>query len=581
MIEIRQSSIFAALILSALLLTPKTSPASVASHWFDETATSENNIDSPANTSHESSEPQPASTQLPPVVPLKVTAPIDPTPPELKQEKKNHTKLAAPEKKSSKKSRKKSSKEKAEETSPVISEEEKLLGSRNADNPVDEPLGGAALVEQANKATEEDNKKFKDALEYVYANHPQIKAQREQVKIADEAVSQAVSGFRPNASANFSKGRERTGDIAQTWNYDNTKSRSLNVEQPIFSGGSSVSGFMAAKQRVKAARANLSATVQQVLYDAVVAYTDIVEKQSVLELNQQNVAVLQKQMDVTNARFKVGELTLTDISQAKARLAGAEASEKQALGDLEGARATFRRKIGYDVQGKTAMPQVPPGIPSTLTESLELAYRNNPILKAAHYNEQAAGDDVYVKGASILPTVSIQGTMSRADGTSLSALNQIDQDAIKLNINIPIYQSGAEWSRLREARNAAQQAKFNSFDTHESVVESVNIAWESFLTSKAIIVSNQAAVDAAETALNGVRKENEFGTRTILDVLNAEQETFSARVNLIQAIRTEKLQAYRLLATIGKLTAKDLGLKSQVEDLQEHYNSVKYQLLGL
>jgi len=564
-------------ILAGILLAPTTAPASVASHWFEDSSASQNDIATPENSS---AQKNPDTTPLPPIDPLKNSAPIDVTPPELKQGELKKEAKPLPEKTAGKKSKNKSAK-KPETISPVIAEEEKLLGSKNADSPGEESLGGAALVEQANKATEEDNKKFKDALEYVYANHPQIKAQREQVKIADEGVSQAVSGFRPTASANLSKGRERTGDAAETWNYDNTKSRSLNVEQPVFSGGGTVASFMAAKQRVKAARANLSATIQQVLYDAIVAYTDIVEKQSVLELNQQNVAVLQKQMDVTNARFKVGELTVTDISQAKARLAGAEASEKQSLGDLEAAKASFRRKIGYDVQGKTVMPPVPSGIPATITESLDLAYMNNPILKAAHYNEQAAGDDVYVRSSTILPNVSIQGTMSRADGNSLSSLNKIDQDAIRLNINIPIYQSGAEWSRLREARNAAQQAKFNSLDTNQSVTESVKIAWESYLTSKAIIVSNQAAVDAAETALNGVRKENEFGTRTILDVLNAEQETFAARVNLIQAIRTEKLQAYRLLATVGKLTAKDLGLKSEAEDLKEHYNSAKYQLLGL
>ncbi len=426
-----------------------------------------------------------------------------------------------------------------------------------------------------------DDTKFKEVLEYVYANHPKIKAQREALKVADEGVSQAVSGFRPDVSANLSKGRERTGNVAETWNYDNTKSRGLTVTQPIFSGGGTVASFLTAKESMRAARAELSATEQQVLYDAVVAYTDVVEKQSVLELNQQNVAVLQKQMDVTNARFKVGELTLTDVSQAKARLAGAQAGERQALGDLEASRATFRRTIGHDAESKVAMPSVPSGIPQSLNEAKELAQRNNPILKSARHSEKAASDNVYVHGATLLPNVSLQGTMSRSDGNSLSALNKIDQDSVKLNVSIPIYQSGAEWSRLREARNLAQQAKFNSLDTNESVVESVNLAWEAYNTSKAIIVSNEAAVSAAETALNGVRKENEFGVRTILDVLNAEQETFSARVNLIRAVRTEKIQAYRLLATVGKLTSKDLNLKTNIEDPKEHYDSVKYQLLGL
>lgn len=422
---------------------------------------------------------------------------------------------------------------------------------------------------------------MKSALEYVYANHPQLKAQREALKAKDESVAQAISGFRPSVSANLSNGRVRTGNSAQTWVYDKTKSRSLSIEQPIFSGGGTVASLMSSKEQVKAARAELAATEQQVLYDAVLAYTDVVEKQSVLELNRQNVVVLKKQMDVTNARFKVGELTKTDISQAAARLAGAEADARQALGDLKTARATFRRVIGYDAEEKLMMPTVPSGIPSSLAEAKKLAKINNPILKAALHSEKAADSNVYVRGATLLPSVSLQGTMNRNEGSSVSSLRHLDSDELKVNVSIPLYQSGAEWSRLREARNLAQQAKFNTMDTSESVIESVDVAWEGFDTSKAVILSNRAAVNAAETALSGVRKENEFGVRTILDVLNAEQESFSARVNLVKATRNEKLQAYRLLAAVGKLTSKDLGLQTKVENPKEHYNSIKYQLLGL
>lgn len=430
-------------------------------------------------------------------------------------------------------------------------------------------------------APENAEEKFISALEYVYANNPKIKAQREAVKIADEGVAQAVSGFRPNASANFTRGRERIGNLADTWDYDDARSRSLTVTQPLFSGGGTVASFMSAKKRVKAARANLNAVEQQVIFDAIVAYTDVVEKQSVLELNQKNVEVLQKQMDVTNARFKVGELTITDVSQSKSRLALAQADEKQALGDLEATRATFKRAIGYDAVDKILMPGVPTGIPKNLAETIELAQSNNPALITAHYNEEAADDDVYVRGSTLLPTVNLQGTMSRADGNSLSPLNKINEDALVVNVSIPLYQSGAEWSRLREARNIASQAKFNKLDTNLSVVENANISWESYNTSKAVIVSNKAAVEAAETALNGVRKENEYGVRTILDVLNAEQETFSAKVNLVKADRAEKIQAYRLLAAVGRLTGKELKLKAKVEDPKEHYDSVKYQFLGL
>jgi TolC family type I secretion outer membrane protein len=451
-----------------------------------------------------------------------------------------------------------------------------LLGSQNTSD-VSKREVKQAVMPGASPADD----KLKAALENVYANNPQIQAQRESLKATDEGVAQAVSGFRPDISADFSKGRERLGNAQDRWNYNNTKSRDLVVNQPIFNGGESIANFMSAKDRVKAARATLSSVEQQVIFNAVVAYTDVVEKQSVLELNQKNVDVLKQQLDATKARFDVGELTLTDVSQATARFSLAQADERQALGDLEASKATFRRIIGFDANDKISMPSVPPGVPSSLTEAKEWAKANNPILEAARHNENAAENDIYARGSALLPDVSLQGVMSRSNASSLSPLNNIDADSIKLNVSIPIYQSGAEWSRLREARNLAQQAKFNALDTGNSVMENVSIAWESYNTSKAIIVSNDAALKAAETALEGVRKENEFGVRTILDVLNAEQEAFSARVNLVKAIRAEKLQAYRLLAAIGKLTSKELGLKTDVKNPKEHYNKVKYQLLGL
>ncbi len=439
-----------------------------------------------------------------------------------------------------------------------------------------------ALTAVSSASNEEtSDSQLKSALEYVYQNHPQIKAKREALKAVDESVAQAISGFRPDIAAHLSRGRERNADANQTWNYDDSRSKDLTVTQPIFSGGGTIASFMTAKERVKAARADLSATEQQVLFNAVLAYTDVVEKQSVLELNQKNVDVLKKQLDATNARFKVGELTVTDVSQSTARLARAQSDERQALGDLDVARATFKRAIGYDVDGKAVMPPVPAGIPANFAEAKEIAQSNNPILEAARRNENAAENNVYVRGATLLPSVNLQGSMVRADSSRATALGSLDSDSVKVNVTIPLYQSGAEWSRLREARNLAQQAKFNTMDTNESVIENVNVAWEAYNTSKAIIVSNKAALDAAETALNGVRKENEFGVRTVLDVLDAEQETFSTRVNLIKAVRTEKLQAYRLLAAIGKLTSKDLSLKTEIENPKEHYNNVKYQLLGL
>lgn len=420
---------------------------------------------------------------------------------------------------------------------------------------------------------------LRDALAYVYEHHPQLLAEREKVKAVDESVALAVSDFRPQAGLNYNKGRDRQDSNNTGWSYRDTSNKGLTVTQPIFSGGDGVAGLKSAKQRVKAARADLTALEQQVLFNAVVAYADVALAQSVLELNQNNVDVLTKQRDAAKIRFEVGELTKTDVSQSEARLANAKAAEQQAVGDLAIARATYLRSVGIPSPETPAMPEVPTILPKSIEEASVEARNASPILDAARHREKAFESDVNIRVGSILPDVSVQGSMNRSKGSSLF-VNQLDNDALTLNVSIPLYQGGAEWARLREARNIASQARFTTLDTTLAVEQDVTSAWQNYVTAESVITSNKAAVDASALALEGVRQENEFGVRTILDVLDAEQEAMNAKVNLVRATRNHKIQAYRLLASVGKLTAKELTLPVKIYDPLEHYDSVKYQLLG-
>lgn len=427
-----------------------------------------------------------------------------------------------------------------------------------------------------------DKDEFDKALANVYLHHPQLQAQREALAATDEGVAQAISGFRPTAIANYVKGRARNNGSDDTWFYANNKTESLQITQPIFQGGETLASYASAKDRVKAGRAELTALEQTILLTATVAYTDVVEKQSVLEVNQHNVDLLAEQLRASKARFEVGELTKTDVAQSQARLASAQAAQRQALGDLATARATFRRVIGYDPPPDIALPPIPEALPSSLEEATRLAELNHPTLEAARHLEEATSNDVDARTASLLPDVNLEGIMSRREAAAAGIFQQVrnDNDQILLNVTIPLYQSGAEWSRIREAKDIARQARFNAIDTRYSVVENVARAWQDYHTARAIIASNKQAVKAAQEALDGVRQENLYGTRTIIDVLDTEQDFFNARVNLVIATVAEKQQAYRLLAAVGRLTAKDLKLAVDLIDPQTHYDKVKYQLIG-
>lgn len=428
-------------------------------------------------------------------------------------------------------------------------------------------------------ATEwEKQQEFLSALANLYETQPQLKAQREAQKALDESVNQAISGFRPDVEAGYSVGRNRSNDTNDVWDYRNSQQRSISVTQPVFSGGGTLASFKAARERVKAGRAQLTAVEQQVLYNGVVAYTDWVQKQSVLEVNRHNVDVLQKQLDATQARYDVGELTKTDIAQSQARLASAESGERQAQGDLESSRATFFRIIGFEPPPGLELPPVPV-LPESMQQAIDWAHANEPTLQAARHVEVATDSDINVGVASLLPSASVQGTASRGND-SIPGLGRGDNDSIRLNLTIPLYQSGAEWSRVRAAKNLAQQAKFTYFDTRAGVTENVTRAWQDYQTVRAVITSNEQAVKAAREALEGIHQETLYGTRTILDMLNTEQDLFNAQLDLIKAKVAEKQQAYRLLAAVGKLTASDLKLDVDLDDPKKHYDDVKYKLIG-
>jgi outer membrane protein len=423
---------------------------------------------------------------------------------------------------------------------------------------------------------------FRDALVAVYDHHPALKAQREALEAVDESVSQAISGFRPTIEGGYGYGRQRSKNATATdWTYKDNWSKTLDVQQPIFSGGESWANYKSARDRVKAERAVLKDTEQQLLYNAVLAYSDVVEKKSVLKLNQNNVDVLRKQLEATQARFDVGEITRTDTAQSEARLSQSLSDERLALGALETSLATFKRAIGYDAPEINTMPEVPLEIlPKSMDEAIAWAQTLNPALETAKFRAKAADSDIDARVGNILPEVTVNGAMSRSDTGNIPGVSRFDRDSLTLNVSIPLYQSGAEWSRVREARNLADQAKFNTLDVQNIVVEDVTRAWQDYNTATAVIASTNEAMKAAEVALEGVRQENQYGVRTILDVLDAEQELFTTRVNLARAERTEKVQAYRLLATVGKLTAQDLGLPVSYHDPKEHYDNVKYQLIG-
>jgi outer membrane protein len=271
-------------------------------------------------------------------------------------------------------------------------------------------------------------------------------------------------------------------------------------------------------------------------------------------------------------------VTRTDVSQAESRVERARADRAAALGDLESSRANVQRLVGVGF-GEMEAADPLEGLPGSKEEAVDLAARSNPNVLAAEFDRLAAERQVREVQGELLPTVSLDGSVERGDELTNPGAER-EEVSIIARVTVPLYQQGAVYSRVREAKQVLQQAQSAVDNQRRVAVETAASSWENLVSSRAEIVARRAQVESAELALDGVRREQEVGSRTVLDVLDAEQELLDARVNLVRAERDLVVASYELKAATGQLTAFDLGLPVTLYDFDEHYREVRNQWWG-
>ncbi|MBN8532313.1 MAG: TolC family outer membrane protein, partial [Alphaproteobacteria bacterium] len=347
----------------------------------------------------------------------------------------------------------------------------------------------------------------------------------------------------------------------------------------VFNGFGTITATRSADANIVAERERLRGVEQDVLLQTITTYMDVVRDTAVLKLSENNVEVLGKQLQATNDRFSVGEVTKTDVAQSQARQSRATSDRIQAEGNLISSTAQQEKLVG-EKPVDLKMPERLPAIPATFEEAQARALAANPLLTRADHLQKAAGHDSYTARSRILPTVAIVGEMRRDDGSSINRGSSYENDSITVTASIPLYQSGEEYSRIRQADRTNERRKEEVNDTRNQVIQNITQAWQQVQTARATIKSNTDSVKAAEIALDGVKQENQYGARTTLDVLDAEQELFQARVNLVRAQRDEVVAVYTLLAAMGDLSARNLQLPVQYYDPEKNYRRVKWKFIG-
>jgi outer membrane protein len=424
---------------------------------------------------------------------------------------------------------------------------------------------------------------LKEALTAAYLFNPTLKAARAQLRSIDENVPRALSGYRPRVTGDAQHGFEDTstrirGDGrrgSRTW----PRQYSIEVDQMLFDGFQTFNAVKGAEALVEAGREDLRSTEQQVLFDSATAFMDVVRDQALLELQQNNVKVLNEQLRATNDRFQVGEVTKTDVAQARAAVSAADSAVSAARANLQLSRSNFQRLIGHTPVGLKSPSPANKLIPAKMEQAIALGEAQNPTVLASLFRERSSIHDVKQIKGELLPRVTLQGRYTKGYDTSATTV-EVDDTTVTADVTVPLYQAGEVSARIRQAQEVRSQRLQQIDEAREQVRSNVVSGWGQWTSTKAQIESDKAQVESNRIALEGVREEERVGQRTVLDVLNAEQAYLNAQVALVTSRRDHIVASYQLLTAIGRASAYDIALKTEMYDPAAYYSEVRDKRYG-
>jgi outer membrane protein len=430
-----------------------------------------------------------------------------------------------------------------------------------------------------------------DALAEAYNTNPQLLAERALLRATDEQVPQALSFWRPQVTFNGQVGGTRSAITSGSTGLPSPGGRSvystfyqnslaLQVTQPVYRGGRTVAQTRQAINTVESTRAQTLAVETSVFQAVAMAYLDVVRDQELVEVDRNNVEVLRKQLEATTDRFRVGEVTRTDVAQAESSLAQAQGTLVAQQGTLEISRAEYVRAVGHS-PGRLVLPRDRPALPATREEALSLAANNNFSVISATFAELAARDNIDVVRGQLLPQISLVGTLSRSLGTSVIQNSLLEESAsIVAQMTMPLYEGGAIYSQTRQAEQTVGQRRSQVDDARRAAVQTATQFWATLQAGRASIKSFSAAVRAAQIALAGVQQQALVGTSTTLDVLIQNQQLLTTQSQLVTAEHDTALAEFNLAAAVGRLIAPELNLPVRLYDMERHYREVKDKWAG-
>lgn len=423
---------------------------------------------------------------------------------------------------------------------------------------------------------------IRDAMTAAYQTNPKLDAERARLRATDEEVGRAESGYRPTVDGTADIGHQdsKSRPTSVTAGESNPWGYSISIRQSVFNGFRTTNDVAEANAAVKAGRENLRQVETIVLLEAVTAYMDVIRDMEIVRIRDNNIAVLSADVDAAQTRRAVKEVTKTDVAQAQARRARAVSAADLARANLKTSRATYQRVVGH-VPSRLGMPSLRlKNLPQTIEDAWRLAEQQNPNVNSALYREEAARFAVDKVRGELLPEVNLEASFAHREDPN-SAFDSQESATISGRVSIPLYDGGETRARVRQAKHTHVSRIQEIEQARSETQANVTAAWSRLMAARAKVKSDRIQVDANQLALEGVREEEKVGQRTLLDVLNAEQEYLNAQIELIATRHEQVVASYELLAQVGLLSAQDLELGTDVYDPTVHYEEARGNWFGI
>jgi outer membrane protein len=427
-----------------------------------------------------------------------------------------------------------------------------------------------------------------DAIALAYQTNPALQAERAQVRAGDEEYAQARAGYRPTVSANASYGYNDNDIAVFGVNTSNTSSAAISVNQPIYTGGRVAAQIDVAKADISSGREELRRAELGVIQSVIVAYVDVRRDEAQLAIADDNVSVLSRQQDQTAAEFEYGEVTRTDVAQSQARLAQAKAQLAIAHATLDQARADYTAVVGQSPGELAEEPPIDNFLPATIDQAFDLAEQNNPQLLQASYVERASAARLAEAKSQTHPSIGVSGTYGYNGGgpevggvvvgaMGGGAFSHFARDVtISATASVPLFAGGLYASQIRQAAEEDNASRMGVEVARREVLHTISQAWSALLGAKSSVTAYEEQVKADGAAYDGVRAEQEAGLRTVLDVLNAEQELEASKLALTSARHDEYAAAADVIVAIGSIEANAFAPNELLYDPTTNFNKVRH-----